>query len=153
MAPILCVDMIVTLNSSPPGQNGRQFADDIFKRIVMNEKSCISIRISLKFVHKRPVDDKLALFQIMAWRRTGNKPLSDPMVISLLTHICVTRTQWVKQWLLAQSFDKENMRMLCHEIFTNSPFMLTALYGHIPYTWPRLIQSFYDKRFLNTFDC
>ena len=34
----------------------------------------------------------------MAWRRSGDKPLSDPMLVSLPTHICVTRPQWVKQW-------------------------------------------------------
>ena len=32
----------------------------------------------------------------MAWRRPGDKPLSEPMVIRLLTHLCVTRPQWVK---------------------------------------------------------
>ena len=32
----------------------------------------------------------------MAWRRPGGKPLSEPMMVSLLTHICVTRPQWVK---------------------------------------------------------
>ena len=31
----------------------------------------------------------------MAWRRPGDKPLSGPMMVSLLTHICVTRPQWV----------------------------------------------------------
>ena len=31
----------------------------------------------------------------MAWRRSGEKPLSEPMMVSLLTHICVTRSQWV----------------------------------------------------------
>ena len=31
----------------------------------------------------------------MAWHRRGDKPLSEPMMISLLTHICVTRPQWV----------------------------------------------------------
>ena len=36
-----------------------------------------------------------ALVQIMAWRRPGDKPLSEPMMVSLLTHICVTRPQWV----------------------------------------------------------
>ena len=30
----------------------------------------------------------------MAWCRPGNKPLSEPMMVSLLTHICVTRSQW-----------------------------------------------------------
>ena len=33
--------------------------------------------------------------QIMAWRRPGNKPLSEPMVVSLSKHICVTRPQLV----------------------------------------------------------
>ena len=36
-----------------------------------------------------------ALAQIMAWRRPGDKPLSEPMMVRLLTHLCVTRPQWV----------------------------------------------------------
>ena len=47
-------------------QNGRHFADDIFKCIFMNEKFCIFIRISLKFVPKGPIDNRPALVQIMA---------------------------------------------------------------------------------------
>ena len=35
------------------------------------------------------------LVQIMAWRRPGDKPLSEPMMVCLLTHICVTRPHWV----------------------------------------------------------
>ena len=31
----------------------------------------------------------------MAWHRPGDKPLSEPMMVSLLMHICVTRPQWV----------------------------------------------------------
>ena len=31
----------------------------------------------------------------MTWRRPGDKPLSEPMMVCLLTHICVTRPQWV----------------------------------------------------------
>ena len=31
----------------------------------------------------------------MAWSRISEKPLSDPMMVNLLTHICVTRPQWV----------------------------------------------------------
>ena len=34
--------------------------------------------------------------QIIAWRPPGDKPLSEPMMVSLLMHICVTRPQWVK---------------------------------------------------------
>ena len=36
-----------------------------------------------------------ALVQIMAWRRPGDKPLSEPVMVSLPTHICVARPQWV----------------------------------------------------------
>ena len=31
----------------------------------------------------------------MAWRRLGDKPLSEPMLVRSLTHIRVTRPQWV----------------------------------------------------------
>ena len=34
----------------------------------------------------------------MAWRRPGDKPLSEPMLVFVPTHICVTRPQWVKCW-------------------------------------------------------
>ena len=47
----------------------------------------ISIEISLKFVPKGPINNIPALVQIMAWRRSGDKPLSEPMMVSLLTHI------------------------------------------------------------------
>ena len=32
----------------------------------------------------------------MAWRWSGDKQLSEPMMVSLLTHICVNRPQWIK---------------------------------------------------------
>ena len=38
------------LNTLRPRQNGRHFADDIFKCIFLNENKQISIKISLKFV-------------------------------------------------------------------------------------------------------
>ena len=31
----------------------------------------------------------------MAWRRIGDKPLSEPMLLDPLTHICGTRGRWV----------------------------------------------------------
>ena len=37
------------------------------------------------------------MFQIMAWRRPGDKPLSEPIMVNLPTHICVTQPQWVKR--------------------------------------------------------
>ena len=79
------------VNTLRPRQNGRRFADDTFKRIFLNENVRISIKISLKFVPKGPINNNPALVQIMAWRRPGDKPLSEPMMVSLSTHICVTR--------------------------------------------------------------
>ena len=69
-----------TINSSPPGQNGRHFASDIFKRIFLNEDFGISIWISLKFVPKGPIGSKSALIPVMAWRRTGDKSIHEPML-------------------------------------------------------------------------
>ena len=54
-------------------------ADNILKYIFVNEIFHILIPISLKFVHKFPIDNKLVLFQVMAWRRTGDEPVSEPM--------------------------------------------------------------------------
>ena len=86
----------IHINTLRPRQNGRHFTDDTFKRIFMNENVRISIGISLKFVPKGLINNIPALVQIMAWRRPGDKPLSEPMMVNLLTHICVTRPQWVK---------------------------------------------------------
>ena len=83
---------VITLR---PRKNGRRFADDTFKRIFFNENVRILMKISLKFVPEGPFNNIPALVQIMAWRRSGDKPLSEPMIVSLLTHICVTRPQWV----------------------------------------------------------
>ena len=69
------------IKSSPPEQNGRNFADDIFKHIFLNENVRISIKISHKFAHKGPIDSKSALIQETAWRRTGDKPLPGPVPI------------------------------------------------------------------------
>ena len=83
-------------NTLRPRQDGRHFPDDIFKSIFLNGNVWISIKISLKFVPKGPINNTIpAMVQIMAWRRPGDKPLSVPMMVRLLTHICVTRPQWV----------------------------------------------------------
>ena len=81
------------INTLRPRRDRRHFADDIFKCVLLNENERISLRISLKFVPKGSINNNPALVQIMAWRRSGDKPLSEPMMGSLLTHICVTRPQ------------------------------------------------------------
>ena len=79
------------LNTLRPRQNGCHFVDDIFKRIFLNENILIPIKISLKFVPKGSINNIPALVQIMAWRLPGDKLLSEPMMVNLPTHICVTR--------------------------------------------------------------
>ena len=59
------------VNTLRPRQNGRHFADDIFKGIFLNENFLIRIKFSLKFVPKGPINNIPALVRIMAWRRPG----------------------------------------------------------------------------------
>ena len=73
-------DILWFFNSSSPIQNGRHFADSIFRCIFVNEKFYILSKISLKFVLKGPIDNKPALVQVMAWCQTGDKPLPEPML-------------------------------------------------------------------------
>ena len=86
---------VISGNTLKPRQNGRHIPDDIFKCIFLNEYVWIRIEISLKFVPKGPTNNIPALVQVMAWLRPGDKPLSESMMVSLPTHICVTRPQWV----------------------------------------------------------
>ena len=80
-------------NTLRPRHNGSHFADDTFKRIFLNENLKISIKISLKFIPKGPINNFPALVQIMAWRLPGDKPLSEPVMVRSPTHICVARPQ------------------------------------------------------------
>ena len=95
---LLCIISLknYTFNTLRPRQNGRHFPDDIFKCIFLNENVWISIAVSLKFVPRGPINNIPALVQIMAWRCPGDKPLSEPMMVSLPMHICVFRPQWVE---------------------------------------------------------
>ena len=58
------------------------------------ENVSISIKISMKFFYNGPINNIPALVQIMAWCRPGDKPLSEPMMVSLLTNIYVIRPKW-----------------------------------------------------------
>ena len=61
----------------------------ISKCIFLNENVWISIKILVKFVPEGRI-------QIMTWRRPGDMPLFEPMTAWLLTYICVTRPQLIK---------------------------------------------------------
>ena len=90
--------LITLINRLRPRQNGHHFPDDIFKWIFLNENVSISMDISLKFVSNGPINNIPSLVQIMAWRRPGDKPLSEPMMVSSPTHICVTICVTQPQW-------------------------------------------------------
>ena len=95
-----------------PRQNSCHFADDSFKCIFLNENVWISIKISLKFVLRGPINNIPALVQIMAWRRLGGKPLSEPMMVqwahnvtitSLLRHNDVATSSWLNNNVIITS--------------------------------------------------
>ena len=65
-----------------------------------------AFKFSVKFVPKVSNDNIPSLFQIMDWRRPGDKPLSETMMANLLTHIGVARPQWVNHLTL-------NVNTLC----------------------------------------
>ena len=88
-------------------------------------------KISLQFVLKCLMENIATLVQIMSWRRPGDKPLSEPMMFFLLTHIWVTRPQWVKS------------TSGCHGTY----ICASDLSPH----WPRLTLRFVDYSALSYF--
>ena len=96
-------------------QNGRHFQDDIFKRIFLHENVWISINISLKFVPRGTINNIPTLVQVMAWRRPGDKPFSEPMMVRLPTHRCVTRPQWVNQAISVLGIQKPVKNNRCRK--------------------------------------
>ena len=59
-------------------------ADDIFNCFFLYENDRIQIQISLKYVPRSPIDNMLALVQVMAWCRTGDESLPEPMMTQLI---------------------------------------------------------------------
>ena len=89
--------MTFLFNSSPPGQNGRHFADDTFKCIFFNENVRISIKISLKFVPKGLNDNKAALVGVMAWsdrRQAITWTNADPVQRCIYAALSEWRLEW-----------------------------------------------------------
>ena len=76
------------LNTFRPRQDGWHFPDDIFKCIFWNENAWNVFTISLNFVPKGPINTIPSSVQIMAWRRSGDKPFSGPMM-ALFTDACM----------------------------------------------------------------
>ena len=90
------------INTLRPRQNGRHFADDIFKRIFLNENVWILIKISLKFVPKGPINNIPALPQ---W-------VNSPIIFTVLrTHSIhsLLSSAWISAHLHV-----ENIRVILH---------------------------------------
>ena len=107
-------------------QYGHHFPDGIFKCIFLNENVWILIKILLKFVTKGPVNNIPSLVQIMVWRWPGDKPLSEPIMVSLPTHIWVPWPQWVN--MITQ-----------HHYISNQFNSLVSLNTFFPHKQPRSI--------------
>ena len=65
----ICLICESSLNPLRPGQKGRTFPDDIFKRAFLNENVRFPIEMSLNVVPRRQMNNVSALAQITAWRR------------------------------------------------------------------------------------
>ena len=68
--------------------------------LFLDENVRILTKLSMKFVAQGPLNNIPALVKIMAWQRPGTKPLYEPMMVSLLTHICVTQPNELSHWPL-----------------------------------------------------
>ena len=115
------------VKSLRPRRNARFNADDIFKRIFLKENVWIPTIISLTFVPMGQINNIQALDQILVWSRPGDKPLSEPMMISSLTHICVTRPQWVNK-IIKIIFHFQNMPNSCSLLTACSSFDNSLVY-------------------------
>ena len=89
------------------------------------------LSLSLDLINNIP-----SLVQIMAWRRPGDKPLSEPMMISSLTHICVPRPQWVKVSNANSSFSKIQPIVCKTVVMVFMPQCITR-HGHALNTFTR----------------
>ena len=72
------------LTHIPPGQNGRNFGRRHVQLYFFNESYRIPIQISLKYVPMSPIGNRPALVQVMAWHRSGDKPLPRAMMIQFI---------------------------------------------------------------------
>ena len=119
------------VNTLRLSQNGRHFPDNLLKCIFLKENVWIVIKISLKIVPEGPVNNIPALVEIMAWRRPGDKPLSEQMMGCLLMHIGVTRPRWVNN----------------HSCWCPGPLYQQVISATVQTKWNKHIFFFCHKKF------
>ena len=81
----------LTYYTLKPRKNYRHFTDDIFKYFYLSENVWTSRKISLKLILKVRFNNTPALVLVMVWFLPGDKPLSEPTMVILLTHKFATR--------------------------------------------------------------
>ena len=95
--PLFVQQQLHHLNTLRPRQNDRHCEDHIFKRIFLIEIYCICIRNSLKYIYV----SRVQLSSCQGWFRwcLGAEQATSHYLKQywhgLLTHICVTRPQWI----------------------------------------------------------
>ena len=92
-----------------------------------NENERIPIQISLKSVPRSPIDNKAALVQVMAWCRTGEKPIPGPMIRQFFdAYRCGSRGRWIivipashcpSQWMFNTLTPRKKGRHFADDIF------------------------------------
>ena len=113
------------VKSLRPRPNGQHFADDILKRIFFHENAWVSIKISLKFVPKSPINNIPALVQIRlrlgASQATGHylnqrwlvywRIYASPGLNELM--LSIQKEAWVFQkWIDLNAINQEMARRL-----------------------------------------
>ena len=73
------------LNTLRPTQNCRHITDDILKCMFLNENAWFLIMTSLMYALGGLIHNVAPLVQVMAWRQTCNKPLSEPVMPQWVT--------------------------------------------------------------------
>ena len=109
-----------TFNTLRLRQNGCYFAYNIFKCIFLNASVWISLKISLKFVHKVPMNNIPASVHMMARHQPGDQPLYETMIFSLLPHIYVTWPQCINS--KKTSFNSNYWNLQIYTLFFILPF-------------------------------
>ena len=64
---------LYTINLLRLRKKGQHVADDMFNTFS-------PMKMSLKFVSKDTIDNRLALIRVTVWRRTGDKPYPELMI-------------------------------------------------------------------------
>ena len=78
----------------------------------LNENVWITMKNSLKFAPNGPVNNTPAFVQITAWRRSGDKPIFESIMVSLLTQIRVTKPLWFNKVLYFKDWIDEKDTMV-----------------------------------------